>query len=87
MRCLALAPQCAHSMAVCARWSKSRTTVLAHVRAVSCPCRAIFFDTRLPRFTRTDDGAEGRSRDRTTVSTIPPARCSRPSLMRNPRVV
>lgn len=27
------------------------------------------------------DGAAGRSRDHTTVNTIPPAKCRRPSLM------
>ncbi|GLX35683.1 hypothetical protein Sros01_17560 [Streptomyces roseochromogenus] len=42
---------------------------------------------RLSRYTRTLDGAVGRSLDHTTLSMIPPARCRRPSLRRKPRRV
>jgi hypothetical protein len=35
----------------------------------------------------TEDGSAGSSRDHATVTTMPPARCSRPSFKRNPRRV
>ncbi len=38
-------------------------------------------------YTRTLDGSPGRSRDHTTPSTIPPAKCRRPPLRRNPCLV
>jgi hypothetical protein len=41
----------------------------------------------LSRYTRTLDGSAGNARDHTTVSTMPPARCRRPSLSRKPRRV
>ncbi|KPC85767.1 hypothetical protein ADL35_16560 [Streptomyces sp. NRRL WC-3753] len=42
---------------------------------------------RLSWYTRTEDGSAGNSLDHTTDTTIPPARCSRPSFSRNPRRV
>ncbi|WP_207939354.1 hypothetical protein [Actinomadura darangshiensis] len=42
---------------------------------------------RLSRYTRTDDGAAGSSRDHSTLAAMPPANSRRPSLGRNPRRV
>jgi hypothetical protein len=41
----------------------------------------------LSRYTRTEDGPPGRSRDHTTVRAMFPARCRRPSFSRKPRLV
>jgi hypothetical protein len=57
------------------RWASAATTNDAY----QCP-------TASP-YTRTDEGADGSSRDHTTVRAMPPARRRRPSFRRNPRVV